>query len=161
MTTKSVPRKVPGLHLERSGEELRVFNPASDTAHVINPVASGVFEACDGSNDVDDIVDATADGIGRSVHHDVVVLALADLVEAGLVTVEPDVPAVSRRALIGRLGAGDAAAAALPVVESMTSSPPAPGLARRSDPGPRPTTERTPTHRPTGSSGPTPIRPFS
>lgn len=160
MTTKSVPRQVPGLHLKRIGEELLVHNPAKDTAHAINMVASGVFEACDGTNDVEDIVEVTAARATTPVDRDVVVLALSDLVEAGLVTVEADVPVVSRRALIGRLGAGEAAAAALPVVEPMIFRPAAAAVAGRDAPSPRPTAKPTPARGSTQSDATT-SRPFS
>ncbi len=53
MSGHRVPAKVPGLHIERRGDELLVYNPTNDTAHALARVTAAVFEACNGERSSD------------------------------------------------------------------------------------------------------------
>ena len=156
MVAKRVPIRVAGLQVERTGDEWLVYNPSDDTAHAVNHVAGVVFEAVDGTRRIEELEAVVAKSVDTPVDHEIIALALADLVEAGLITIDAELPAVSRRTLIGRLGAGAAAAAALPVVESIAAPSPAAAMSRRPAPSPRPTIKPTPSPTPKPTPGPTP-----
>jgi hypothetical protein len=77
----------------------------------------------------------------------VVDLALTELAEAGLITLDDDAPRMTRRSLIRRLTLPAAAAALLPIVETVllpsraeAGSGPAPPSPSPSAPGPSPST---------------------
>ncbi|MFQ5556834.1 MAG: hypothetical protein ACE5GB_04915 [Acidimicrobiales bacterium] len=132
MTTKGVPARVGGLHLERAGDELLVYNPADHTAHAVNHIASVVLDACDGRRSTAELVDVVGGRVDTMVDHEVIALAVSDLLDAGLITMDGPVRGVSRRSLIARVGVGAAAIAAIPVVESITAPSPAAAMS----PGP-------------------------
>jgi hypothetical protein len=158
LTTQGVPTRVADLMVEHAGNDLLVYNPADDTAHAVNASAAAVFEACDGTRSIDEIV-TVVDGTSETpVDHEIVALAIADLLEAGLITVSGPIAEVSRRSLIVKLGAGAAAAAALPVVESIAAPSPAAASSRRRGPSPssHPTPGTTPAPTPGTTPAPTP-----
>ena len=76
-----------------------------------------VHQALGRSVTIEELLEPVAAAVDTPVDHGVIALAISDLSEAGLVVIAADaIPAVSRRSLIAKLGAGAAAAAALPVV---------------------------------------------
>jgi outer membrane biosynthesis protein TonB len=154
MATSGVPVKAEDLVVERTGNEMLVYNPADETAHALNAAAAAVFDACDAERSIDDITSLLVETLDTPVDDEIVALAIKDLTDAGLVTVEGPVAGVSRRSLIVKLGAGAAAAAALPVVESITAPSPAAALSRRPNPTPTPT--KPPHGTPSPTPGPTP-----
>jgi hypothetical protein len=80
-----VPAKSDGLHVEREGEELRVFNPRDETTHRLDGVSAAVFEACNGVRSVRDAVQAVADWVNSDVEGEVVDRTIIDLTKADLV----------------------------------------------------------------------------
>jgi len=98
-----------------NGEGVLVYDPTTDTGHVLEGVAAAVFSACDGTADIAAIeahVAATT-GAADSAAID---SAIDQLSEAGLLD-EPK--GISRRVLIGGLIAGAAAVAIAPVITSV------------------------------------------
>jgi hypothetical protein len=141
---------VEGLILEPTGDDHLVYNDADSSAHVLNPMAYRVFQVCDGAAGAEQIAQQLTSEGPDPVTLEVVWLALDELSEARLITIEDAEPhKVNRRDLILKIGVGAAAAAMLPVVEMIVAGDQASTL---------PLTHPSPTHsHPTGrpSSNPT------
>lgn len=113
-------RRVEGLTVERVEGELLVLEPTTSEAHALNETAAIVFDLCDGQTSRAAMAAEVARRSGLPVEESIVDLALADLAEAGLVTLDDEPrPAVTRRSLIRQLALPVAAAALLPVVETI------------------------------------------
>jgi len=110
------PTRVEGLLVERVESEHLVYRSDADDAAALNEAAAAVFDLCDGTRDVDEIV-AGARERGIELGRDEALLALHELEEAHLIVAAPTETGPSRRDLLIRLGAGTIAAAAIPVVE--------------------------------------------
>jgi hypothetical protein len=110
------PVRIQGLLLERVEAEILVYRSDSEDAAAFNEAAAAVFDLCDGSRDVEGIVEELSAG-HPSLGRDEVLLALNELRDAGLIDGAPGDTGPSRRELLRRLGAGTIAAAAIPVVE--------------------------------------------
>jgi outer membrane biosynthesis protein TonB len=150
-----VPQRVSGVLIEVAGDEWVAYVQSSNTAHALNASAGALFNAIDGVRSVEALASLL------DVDLDVVDLGLGELVEAGLVVVEGEVGRSSRRELLRKIGIGTAAAAALPVVETIVAPSRAaasslpPRTPRPTDfptPGPTP----SPQHFPAPSPRPTP-----
>jgi hypothetical protein len=110
------PARIQRLLLEHVEKEVLVYRSDSEDAAALNEAAAAVFYLCDGSRDVERIVEELGSGhpaLGR----DEVLLALNELRDAGLIDGAPRDAGLSRRDLLRKLGAGTIAAAAIPVVE--------------------------------------------
>jgi hypothetical protein len=119
-------KRVDGLLVERIDGEVLVVKESSHEAHALNEAASIVFDLCDGSMSREAMAAEVARRTGLPVDEGVVDLALADLVEAGLVVLDDEAPAtITRRGLIRRLALPAAAMAMLPVVETVLMPSPA------------------------------------
>lgn len=139
-------RQVEGLLIERVDGEVLVVRESSNEAHALNEAAAIVFELCDGAMSRAAIAAEVARRTGLPADESVVDLALAELVEAGLVVLDDEAaPAITRRSLIRRLALPAAAMAMLPVVETVLM--PAQAAAQS---GPVP----SPPPSPSGSPGP-------
>jgi hypothetical protein len=158
------PKRMQGLFVEEVGTEVLVFNSRSNTSAALSPSAAAVFERCDGTHDIDQIVASlasTATPLGR----DEVLLALADLDDAGLLAAAPATRGPSRRELLAKIGAATAGALLLPVVElivgpaAAAAEPALPSPAAPSVPGgPFPTPTAGPFPTPTaGGPFPSPV----
>jgi Coenzyme PQQ synthesis protein D (PqqD) len=110
------PTRIQGLMLERVEAEVLVYRSDSEDAAALNEAAAAVFDLCDGSRDVDRIVEELRGG-DPALGRDEVLLALNELRDAGLIDGAHGITGPSRRQLLGRLGAATIAAAAIPVVE--------------------------------------------
>jgi hypothetical protein len=121
------PTRRPGLVVERVSDEVLVFDDTAQAAAALNPAATSVFDLCDGTRDIEEIIASAAEA---GLSEDAVRLGLHELGEAGLVEDVPADGALSRRALLAEWGSTAAAAAlALPVVEAFDRGPRAtPGL---------------------------------
>jgi hypothetical protein len=102
--------------LERVEAEVLVYRSDSEDAAALNEAAAAVFDLCDGSRDVERIVEELRAG-DPALGRDEVLLALNELRDAGLIDGAPGNAGPSRRQLLRRLGAATIAAAAIPVVE--------------------------------------------
>jgi len=94
-----------GLMSERIESELIVFDRETNEVHSLNESAALVFDMCDGSSTTDEMRDRLPE-IGLPADPEIIELALAELVEASLIEVQPELSAshVTRRALTRRLG---------------------------------------------------------
>ena len=82
----------------------------------MNQTAGQLFDHIDGERDIDELAAAV------DVDVDVARLGVQELVDAGLVTFDDvDGDVVSRRGLLKKIGVGTAAAAALPIVETIVA----------------------------------------
>ena len=90
-------------------------------AHALNQSAAAVFDLCDGKTSKSEMAAEIQRRIGLPADEEIVKLALAELVDAGLVVVDdPEPPStISRRSLVRRLSLSAAAVMMLPVVETI------------------------------------------
>ena len=84
MSGQRVPAKAPGLHIERRGDELLVYNPTNDTAHALARVTAAVFEACNGERSSDDAAIAVSHWVDDEIEIDLVDRTIIDLTDANL-----------------------------------------------------------------------------
>lgn len=99
-----------------NGDGVLVYDPTTDTGHVLEGLAASVFAACDGTTDVDRLAARVSLETGATVDPSAVDVALGELVDSGLLE---SGRLVSRRLLIGGLVAGAAAIAAAPLITSI------------------------------------------
>jgi len=124
-----------------NGEGVLVYDPTTDTGHVLEGIAAAVFEACDGTADIAAIEARVAATTGAP-DFAAIDRAIDQLSEAGLLD---ESRGISRRGLLGGLLAGAAAVAIAPVITSVAhprkaSAQPAPSI----DPKTATTTADTP-----------------
>ncbi len=117
-----VPRaRQEGLVIERLGDETLVYDMRNHKAHCLNRTAALVWNRCDGKATVSEMSGALGKEFHTSVGSDVIWLALEQLSKAKLLSdhLPSSIPqqAMSRRAIIKRIGLG--AAVALPLVTSI------------------------------------------
>jgi hypothetical protein len=119
------PRRVEGLQFERVAEEILAVKPATLEAHALNQSAAAVFDLCDGKASKSEMAAEVQRRTGLPADEEIVELALAELVDAGLVVVDdPEHPStISRRSLVRRLSLSAAAVMMLPVVETILVPP--------------------------------------
>jgi hypothetical protein len=105
-----------GILSERLDDELLVFDTAAERAHSLNPTATRVFEACDGTASVAEIAAALELEVA------VIEMSLDTLAKNGLLRGPTPVLVLgrSRRELLRRAAvAGGAASVALPIIRSI------------------------------------------
>lgn len=61
ISPSSRPRRVGEAWVRREGSEAAVYNPATETLHRLNPSALAIWELCDGSTTIKEIVDAASE----------------------------------------------------------------------------------------------------
>lgn len=114
-------RRVEGVQIERAADEILAVNTAGSEAHALNQSAAVVYDLCDGKTSPAQMAAELQRRTGLPADEGIVNLALAELVDAGLVLLdspEPP-PSPSRRSLLIRFALTGAAAAMLPVVETI------------------------------------------
>lgn len=112
------------LIVEELADELLVYDRRTDVAHCLNAVAAAVWRACDGGTDVDALAQALAPHAGRDDPELLVLRALQELREKGLLEAErPGAAGLSRRQALGRIGVGMAAVAAPLIVSAKAPTP--------------------------------------
>src|SRR5215813_6178162 len=118
-------RQVEGLQFERVADEILAVKPATLEAHALNQSAAAVFDLCDGRASKSEMAAEIQRRTGLPVDEEIVELALAELVDAGLVVLDgPESPTtISRRSLVRRLSLSAAAVMMLPVVETILVPP--------------------------------------
>ena len=118
-------KRIEGVQLAREADEILVMKPGGNwEAHALNQSAAVVYDLCDGKTSKAEMAAAVQRRTGLPADEEIVDVALAELADAGLVTlVSPEIPATSRRAVIRRLGLTSAAALLLPVVETILVPP--------------------------------------
>lgn len=132
-------------------EGVLVYDPTTDTGHVLEGATAAVFAACDGTVDREDLADHLAATAGATADAASIDAALAELAAAGLLE---GGRGLSRRTLIGGLVAGAAAIAIAPVVTSVSRpSRAAAQIARSVDPKSATTPQDTAVQIPLSSTG--------
>lgn len=112
-------RRTGGLVVKTMGPELLVYDLEQHRAHSLNPVATAVWRAVDGTREVPAVATAVAADVGERVSEDVVRYAIQLLGRARLLTAPVEATELTRRDLIRRLGT--AAAVALPLVTTLVA----------------------------------------
>jgi len=114
-------------------DELCVYDLVSKRCHVLNKTAALVWQQCDGNSTVADIA-ARLEQAGLPSDEDVVLLAIDQLEKEGLLEEglpkAPGAARVSRRSVVSKLGVVGAAAALLPLVESIATPTPVCGTSK-------------------------------
>jgi Coenzyme PQQ synthesis protein D (PqqD) len=118
-------RRVEGLQFERVADEILAVKPTTLESHALNQSAAAVFDLCDGKASKSEMAAEIQRRTGLPADEEIVELALAELVDAGLVVVDdPEPPStISRRSLVRRLSLSAAAVMMLPVVETILLPP--------------------------------------
>jgi coenzyme PQQ synthesis protein D (PqqD) len=138
-----VARRVEGVQIERTADEILAVKEGSLEAHAINQSAAAVYDLCDGNTSKSEMAAELHRRTGLPADEEIVDLALSELVETGLVMLDDPESrfAGTRRALIRRLALSSTLALILPVVETIVV-PPAEGqvfIPPRITPTPTPT----------------------
>ena len=108
--------------MEKVRDELVVFNEQRNEANALNAAAAVVFELCNGTNDVDDMVQTLKASDILPATDDAVLLILGELEDAHLVEiVERPQEKRNRRDILKRVGVGAMAAVLLPVITTITA----------------------------------------
>jgi hypothetical protein len=118
-------RRVEGVQIERAADEILALKEGSLEAHAINQSAATVYDLCDGNTSKSEMAAEIHRRTGLPADEEIVDLALSELVETGLVTLDDSESrsAVSRRTLIRRLSLSSALALMLPLVETVVVPP--------------------------------------
>lgn len=118
-----------GVLVEELDDEMLAYDQRDNSAHRLNRTAAVVWRHCDGTRDLEALVAVLQAEIGDVADEDLVLIALDDLADAGLIddapTRELHDRRLSRRRFIRRVGTVGAAALALPVVSSIVAPTPA------------------------------------
>ena len=106
-----------------AGTGVLVYDPTTDTGHVLDSTAALVLAACDGTRDLAqlaDHVEARSENFSDKLSVDV---ALQQLNDAGLLAAPlPASSGLSRRRLLRTMAIGAAGIAALPFIESISNA---------------------------------------
>ncbi|MSZ89736.1 MAG: twin-arginine translocation signal domain-containing protein [Actinobacteria bacterium] len=119
------------LRVRRSDDGgIIIYDEVSDTGYVLNPSTAVVFDACDGFTTIEEMTKRVAKRCNLPEDVDIVLVALADLRDKGLLdNADPTTqalreikPGLSRRQVLGRLALGAAALALFPSIVSINSA---------------------------------------
>jgi len=118
-------KRVEGIHIERAADEILAVKTATSEAHALNQSAAVIFDLCDGTVSKSEMAARLQRRTGLPADEEIVDLALAELADAGLITLDsPEfVATVTRRSLIRRFALSAAAVAMLPIVETILVPP--------------------------------------
>ena len=115
-------RRLEGVHLEHAADEILALSAATSEVHALNQSAAAVYELCDGTASKAQMAAEIRRRTSLPADEAIVDLALAELIDAGLVVREDPEPlsTVTRRSLIRRLAQTSVEATRmLPVVETI------------------------------------------
>lgn len=116
------------LMISRVDDELVIYDQRTEEYHHLNPVATFIWDRCDGETDVG----ALADQLGRAFEVDaprplieeaLVELGEADLLAESAPELDQTEDNVDRRTALLKMAATGAAVAALPLVKTMAAPP--------------------------------------
>ncbi len=117
------------VFFESLAGETIVYDKLNHRAHTLNKTASAVWEAADGSKSIDELARILELDLGIPAGRAVVLLALRELEEAGLVEnaaeMEPAEPGASRREMARKFALAGVSAALVPFVASVLAPTPA------------------------------------
>lgn len=113
-----------GLLIERVGDETVAYDIETKAAHCLSPLASVVFECCDGRRDIEELAAASSERLGAPVTSSRVLDAVAQLDERRLLAIGKG--GLSRRDMIRRTTMiGASAIASAPLITSIIAPTPA------------------------------------
>jgi len=165
------------LYAEYLPEEVILYDRFNNKVHCLSKTAAAIWESCDGTKSVDDLVRIVESKLGAPADRGVVLLALEELEKAGLMEAGSDLASStdlpSRREAVGQIALAGSAlvatiAAAAPAahasIQTLPSDPPRlPISSNPPDPpptGPMPTGPTPPTgFKPIGPTPPTGYKP--
>jgi hypothetical protein len=114
---------------ETVGAETIVYDKASHRAHSLNQTVALVWESADGVRSLDEIAGILHRNLGVPEDREVVLVALQELAEAGLLEKPEDVQPASvlmtRRQVARRLAMAGASAAMVPLIATVLAPTPA------------------------------------
>jgi len=129
---KPVGRKTDIVVQELDGEVL-IYDLKTNKALCLNPTSAAIWNACDGTRDVDQLRQVASESLKAPVDDAMIWLAIDQLQKENLVSDAPDTQEffgkTSRREVIKRIGLGTAIA--LPIIASIV----APGALRAASGG--------------------------
>ena len=111
--------KIDGLITQELADELLVYDERKHKAHCLNETAWKIWEECNGENSIAEISKRISEKLNAPVDEALVLVGLAELGKNGLLKERITVEAMSRRAMMRRLGLG--AAIAIPMVTSIVA----------------------------------------
>jgi hypothetical protein len=122
--------RTDGLLTEEIDGELLVYDEEQDVACRLNASAAIVWRGCNGERTIADLVEILSEELGELADEDLVMVALDELVEHGLLLSgyeqrDASAARLSRRRFFQRVGIAGAAAMAVPIVYSMAAPTPA------------------------------------
>jgi Coenzyme PQQ synthesis protein D (PqqD) len=118
-----VARRVVDVQIERTADEILALKEGHLEAHALNQSAATVYDLCDGNTSKSEMAAEIHRRTGLPADEEIVDLALSELVETGLVTLDDPGSAPTRRALIRRLALSSTLAMMLPAVETVVVPP--------------------------------------
>ena len=120
-----VARQAKDVQIERAADEILILKEGSLEAHALNQSAAVAYDLCDGNTSKSEMAAEIHRRTGLPADEEIVDLALSELAETGLVTLDDPESrsAVSRRALVRRLALSSTLALMLPVVETVVVPP--------------------------------------
>jgi hypothetical protein len=132
--------RTSGVVVQDLDDEMLVYDRERDIACRLNRTAALVWKSSDGTRTVDDLVAVLAEELGTLADEDMVMIALDNLsqnglIESGYEARSSNEARITRRRFIRRVGVVGAAAVALPIVHSLVVPPAA---AAQSGGGPYP-----------------------
>jgi hypothetical protein len=139
------PQRSTAVHVEQLGQELAIYDWERKEVHALNATAARVWQLCDGQTSPDQMATLLAAEWGVADAAGLVALTLKRLAAAHLLTATTVLPAasrgVTRREVLKQIVRFGAAAAILPLINSI----PAPVMAQAASPTPTSTATTVPT----------------
>ncbi len=82
------PKQSAGVWMRQAGGENVVYDPASDSVHILNATATAIWTLCDGYTEPDEMIAAVCDlsGLPREVVQEDVHRILKDFVKVGIIS---------------------------------------------------------------------------
>jgi hypothetical protein len=110
-----------GLVVQEVPDEVLIYDLDTNKAHCLNKTAAAVWQSCDGTRSINDIVGVLESTTGTKVNDEIVWLAIDQLNENNLLETEikADFGGQSRRDVLKKLGL--ATVVALPIVASLVA----------------------------------------
>ena len=81
-------KRVEGIHIERAADEILAVKTATSEAHALNQSAAVIFDLCDGTVSKYEMAARLQRRTGLPADEQIIDLALAELVDAGLITLD-------------------------------------------------------------------------
>ncbi len=110
-----------GLVVQEVPDEVLIYDLDTNKAHCLNKTAAAVWQSCDGTRSINDIVGVLETTTGAKVSDEIVWLAIDQLNENNLLEneIKADFGGQSRRDVLKKLGL--ATVVALPIVASLVA----------------------------------------